>query len=241
MDPITTEEVERAIFQQKVGCTARDLKAYKQHQAEGAHRGDMLLMKKAKMDTRSRPEWKGEEGEQVERPNNEDENEGLKHGKNYSRILERQACGKGIETKNKQLLVQEGFRARHCIACGHQARSKGHMCQCGVIWHECQIHQQDPKVHRSRKAPNKPKKADAQETPKDSDRPAPGSMVKRPRAKMQPRTKQAPLHAHGTKVEQGPMKHIMPAVLERHRKRKQAITDTQREGNSRMKLHVQIN
>ena len=34
MDPITTEEVEKAIYQQKAGCTAKDLKAYKEHQAK---------------------------------------------------------------------------------------------------------------------------------------------------------------------------------------------------------------
>ena len=55
------------------------------------------------------------------------------------------------ETRRIQLRTTDGFRAIHCKDCGKQERVAFNLCTCGVLWHGCDLHRIDPKVHASRK------------------------------------------------------------------------------------------
>ena len=197
----------------------------------------MILIKKAKIDMRSCPKWKREESEESGTINKESDETAAKTKHGHSRTLTCQACGGGIETKNMQLWSLDGFRDFYCKKCGHHARAKGHRCQCGTIWHECPEHRLDPAVHRSRKAPNKEKGDEHTfDMHKESSRPAPDAAVKRRRKQMQTESKPKVLHAHGNKAADGPLKQLMPAVLERHNKRKAAEAEMHLERSHRRGL-----
>ena len=123
IDPVTAEEVERAIYQQKIGCTAKQLKAYSEHQKKDAHQGKLTLIKKAKVDMRSCPKWKREGITEQDIVDQKADEIGNDNEKDRSRILTCQACGEGMETINMQLLCKEGFRDLYCKKCGRHARS----------------------------------------------------------------------------------------------------------------------
>ena len=73
----------------------------------------------------------------------------------YSPMLSCLRCHEPQETKWMQLRTQHGYRAIHCKACKRQQRVAYNKCQCGKIWHHCELHGVDPKVHYTRKAINK--------------------------------------------------------------------------------------
>ena len=70
VDPITTELIEEAIFSQKIGAGAKQLKAYKEEKSRGEAAGDMLLIK-ARIDFRSCPRWVRQEMDARVRTNTE--------------------------------------------------------------------------------------------------------------------------------------------------------------------------
>ena len=175
-------------------------------------------MKKAKLDLRSCPKWKRDESKAICHGQEEDPE---KDPKNYdSRILTRPACSGDIETAGIQLFCKQGFQDIYCGIRGHHARSKGMLCQCGLAWHGCDLHRHDPAAHRSKRAPAKEKSGKEIDcNNKDSDRKAPEAVeqrIKQPRpSKCTPRT----LFAHSSHANEGPMTTILPAVIDRFRKR----------------------
>ena len=60
-------------------------------------------------------------------------------------------CQATQETRRIQLRTINGFRAIHCRECGRQERVAFNHCTCGVLWHRCELHRIDPKVHESRR------------------------------------------------------------------------------------------
>ena len=72
-------------------------------------------------------------------------------------------CHAPLETRRMQLRTIDGFRAIHCKDCGRQERAALNHCTCGVIWHGCELHRIDPKVHESRKGIKTATRKQAQE------------------------------------------------------------------------------
>ena len=97
--------------------------------------------------------------------------------KYWSRKLTCPVCSEQIETAQMQLFTSQGLRNINCSKCATQKGTKGWKCECGSAWHTCDIHRNDPTVHRSTKPPAALKKSDeSKETSfKDSDRKAPES------------------------------------------------------------------
>ena len=98
-----------------------------------------------------------------------------------------------------QLFTPLGFRYVSCSGCEKQRWSRGWLCECGVAWHTCTTHRVDPAIHMSAKPPKrKADKAKAEQSYKDSERPAPDAVQS---VNLQP-LKRAKgtrkMHAHGT-------------------------------------------
>ena len=68
-----------------------------------------------------------------------------------SRKLLCSRCQATHETRRIQLRTIDGFRAIHCRECGRQQKVAFNHCTCGVLWHRCELHRIDPKVHESRR------------------------------------------------------------------------------------------
>ena len=66
MDPVTTEIIEEAIYSQKKGGSAKQLKAYREHKRAGDAAG-MIIMSKARLDYRSCPRWMRDESRKAAR------------------------------------------------------------------------------------------------------------------------------------------------------------------------------
>ena len=107
-------------------------------------------------------------------------------------------CSEQIETAQMQLFTPQGYRNINCSKCATQRRTKGWKCECGIAWHTCDVHRNDPTVHRSTKPQAAAKKSEElKETSfKDSDRKAPESVqstTHRPQKKVRV---SATLHTH---------------------------------------------
>ena len=157
---------------QTVGANTKATKAYndldtRQQNAIKEQAAAMtILFKKARIVGGAVIRWKrslqDDPAEDVGNHPNGDEEEqpeqGEEGGRPYtSRMLACTRCEADQETEWMQLRNKEGFRAVHCKTCRLQERCINNKCQCGVIWHHCLIHRIDPRLHRSRKAPNKSK------------------------------------------------------------------------------------
>ena len=97
-----------------------------------------------------------------------------------------------------QFFTPQGLRDINCSKCATQKRTKGWKCECGVAWHTCDIHRNDPSVHRSTKPQAAVKKTEElkEMSFKDSDRKAPDavqSTTHRPQKKIRVA---ATLHMH---------------------------------------------
>ena len=91
-----------------------------------------------------------------------------------SRLLTCTVCMHPQETKSMQLRTYDGYRGIHCRACGRHESCIFNLCQCGVVWHQCEEHRLDSMGHASRGGNAKSKKAGKEEKKKlSSSRKAP--------------------------------------------------------------------
>ena len=148
VDPITMSEIEEAIIAQKARCTPKQMKHYREAKKEDNQGNGGFLIRKGKMDTRSCPKWKRVEAAGTEV---EDGAEARTPPKYWSCKVTCPVCKDQIETAQMQLFTPQGFRNINCSKCATQKRTKGWKCECGVAWHMCDIHRNDPSVHRSTK------------------------------------------------------------------------------------------
>ena len=169
---ITQEErqvITQSIMMQKVGSSSKSNKSHhhyleerKRCKAEGkADDEERILIKLARVANGACVRWKRlikdasheqEEIESIDEANPANSRPQTDTSCNYtSRLISCSRCGQQQETRRMQLRTKEGYRAIHCSACGKQERSSHNVCQCGVIWHQCEVHRMDPKVHASRK------------------------------------------------------------------------------------------
>ena len=114
VDPLTMKDIEEAIIAQKARCTAKQLKHYKESNANN-DQGGTFLIRKAKVDIRSCPKWKRAEIARSEA----DEGDGAKGPPTYSsRKLTCPVCKDQVETAKMQLFTPQGFRNINCSRCG---------------------------------------------------------------------------------------------------------------------------
>ena len=154
------------------------------------------------------------------------------HGQNgyQSRSIQCTRCGSSQETRKMQLHTPQGFRDIHCKACGKHERCLRNLCQCGIVWHRCQIHRVDPQVHATRKGLKKhgkvhDKKQDKEERKLSSWRKAPETIAKEDthhkakRRKMQRRKMNGDEHIRNVRFDTS---RALPAEAIRQRIRQKA-------------------
>jgi hypothetical protein len=197
---VTTEamrrQVEESIMRQRAGASPKHAVATMRTVHAKRDEGELcsIKLKRAKVDTRSLPQWSRSFRTGAILPV-------TRQTPYMSRIITCRACGHGKETAHMQLKMASGFRGIVCPGCHRQARVGLNLCQCKVIWHQCTTHQHDPAIHRSAKPANQ---ASAQVTAEQKvkrlslHRAAPEALqrkpVKRSRVQVHSGTR---LHAHG--------------------------------------------
>jgi len=159
----TTQEeddaIAEAIIRQKVGANPKVVKAHieatKARSEEGQSQEILTLYRKAHIACGTTVRWKrsiaddGLNDEEVQQVD-QDQDDAPTY---TSRLLSCIRCHHPNETSWMQLRSLKGFRAIHCRSCGYQQLSGRNKCQCGNVWHHCQVHRVDPTKHLSRKAP----------------------------------------------------------------------------------------
>ena len=156
MTPAEQEKVARSIMLQKLGADVKCTKRYdelKQQQSQGTkHDEETMLIKYSRIALGSTIKWtrtlQPDEATQnvVERRLLSSRQLG------YSRMIHCLTCNEAQETKMIQLRTQHGYRAIHCKGCKRQQRVAYNKCQCGKVWHQCELHAVDPEAHYTRKA-----------------------------------------------------------------------------------------
>ena len=152
-----------------------------------------------------------------------------------SRKLRCTRCQATQETRRIQLRTIDGFMAIHCKECGKQERAAHNHCTCGVLWHTCELHRIDPKVHESRKGLKKASigregkgKGKGKETELSSRRKAPhthhdqGKEVAAKKTKRKRKAdEQIVRHVAFVKSEAPPNEHILARLRLRVERRQQ--------------------
>ena len=195
--------------------------------------------------------WKREKKEAKETAEQEGEEQQESKGvKSYSsRMLSCTRCGSAQETYWMQLRTCEGYRALHCKGCEKQERCARNMCQCGVVWHNCQTHREDPITHSSRKGKkgvirdSGGQQEKQQEREEASTRTAPvthqeeSRQVRRKLKKKQDKRKQSCLTSHATFIlsTQPPKQEILDRIRKRNGPKSQSETIAQTAPHEAMK------
>ena len=115
----------------------------------------------AKLSMGATIKWKrNNKQEEEEQRKDEEEQTGKREKKRYtSRMVRCTRCMTSQQTSWMQLRTVEGYRGLHCKGCGRQERCARSLCQCGVVWHVCPTHREDPPSHSSRKGEKNIRKA----------------------------------------------------------------------------------
>ena len=160
----------RSIMQQKIGANPKALKAYselkqRQQDAKAVEEStqdrseESSLVKIAKIAMTTTVRWSRKKADRRTQQSTEEEGPTSNVQRYASRMIKCTRCDKQQETKQMQLRTKDGYRALHCKGCGKQERSLFNVCQCGTIWHQCEVHRTDPSYHLSRKPVVRKKKA----------------------------------------------------------------------------------
>ena len=132
-----------------------------------------FLIRKSKVDVRGCPRWKRSE---VECRSHEEPAGADPRNFYASRLITCPSCKNQLEAARMQLFTPLGFRYVTCKNCATQSWSRGWLCECGVAWHNCEIHRVDPSNHTSTKPQKKSEGKTKEESHyKDSKRKAPDS------------------------------------------------------------------
>ena len=142
------QEITEAILKQKVG---NNLKAEKNHQEFKARGEGTMLVKIARIAQGTFVRWKRKKKENQVQSESNEEKEQEQQILYSSRLLNCTRCGSSQETRRMQLRTKVGYRAIHCKTCGKQECCARNTCQCGSVWHQCEVHRIDPEEHISRK------------------------------------------------------------------------------------------
>ena len=148
VDDCEKQEITEAILKQKVGSNSKAENTYKEFKARGE---GTMLVKIAKIAQGATVRWKRKKKEAQAQIGSDNEKEREEQILYISRLLKCTRCGAPQETWWMQLRTKEGYRGIHCKACGKQERCARNTCQCGSIWHQCELHRIDPAKHTSRK------------------------------------------------------------------------------------------
>ena len=63
------------------------------------------------------------------------------------RMLSCPKCYAISDFSKQQLYSKDGYRNIHCSECKRQARSLHWKCSCGILWHQCLTHSNEPATH----------------------------------------------------------------------------------------------
>jgi len=150
--------VVQSLMKQKIGAGANSksnkaIQEFAQRKLEQANQEEKIKVRIAKMSLGTVVKWKRKKKDTEEAAKEEGDGHQESQGKKSysSRMLSCTRCGLAQETSWMQLRTIEGYRALHCKGCARQERCARSLCQCGVVWHTCQIHREDPISHSSKK------------------------------------------------------------------------------------------
>lgn len=139
------QEVANAIMRQKKGMTDKAMENIKRlkHEEEGEEK---IRLKNAAIDMRKQAQWKPRTGGGDERVTQEK----MQVAHHADRKIRCVHCPTWQETGDLILRTCRGYRTINCHRCGRTNRVALSKCQCGLVWHHCDKHMQDPPVERSR-------------------------------------------------------------------------------------------